>query len=125
MPRLCLVQPQTGRVLPETSGLQSLAQGGPFPEKISIYAGFLRISEAPDGADTDQIRISTYPVTYPVAVRSMKLVTASVGRELDAYRDRSNRLLDRARAPRLIRSFGRRDAARPYEKLAAVTRNQL
>ena len=42
-----------------------LAQGGPFPEKISIYAGFLLISEAPDSSDTDQIRTSTYPVTYP------------------------------------------------------------
>ena len=49
---------------PATSGLQSLAQGGPFTEKISIYAGFVRISEARDSADTDQIRNSTYTVTY-------------------------------------------------------------
>ena len=42
---------------PATSGLQSLAQGGPFTEKISIYAGFVLISKARDLADTDQIRI--------------------------------------------------------------------
>jgi len=42
---------------PATSGLQSLAQGGPFTEKISTYAVFVRISEAPDSANTDQIRI--------------------------------------------------------------------
>ena len=42
---------------PATSGLQSLAQGGPVPEKISIYTGFVRISEAPHSTDTDQIRI--------------------------------------------------------------------
>ena len=50
---------------PGTSCSQSLAQGGPFPDKISIYAGFVRISEARDSVDTDPIRNSTYPVTYP------------------------------------------------------------
>jgi hypothetical protein len=35
-----------------TSGLQSRAQGGPFTEKISIYAGFVPISEAPIRAVT-------------------------------------------------------------------------
>ena len=37
-------------------GSQSLAQGGPFTEKISSYAGFLRINEARDSADTNPIR---------------------------------------------------------------------
>ena len=50
---------------PATSGLQSLAQGGPFTDNIRIYAGFARISEARDSVDTDPIRNSTYPVTYP------------------------------------------------------------
>ena len=80
---------------PATSGLQSLAQGGPFTEKISIYTGFVRISEAPHSTDTDQIRISTYPVTYPPTVHSMKLPTPGVAREPNADRDCSNRLLDR------------------------------
>jgi len=83
---------------PATSGLQSLAQGGPFTEKISICAGFLRISEAPHSTDTDQIRISTYPVTYPPSVGSVKMTTAGEGRESDAYRDSSNRLLGGWRA---------------------------
>jgi hypothetical protein len=42
-----------------------LAQEGPLIEKSSIYKGFVRISEALDSANTDPIRISTYPVTYP------------------------------------------------------------
>ncbi len=88
-----LVRVEPAGIEPATSGLQSLAQGGPFTEKISMYAGFVRISEARDSANTDQIRISTYPVTYPPPVRSMKPVTASEARELDAYRDCSNRLL--------------------------------
>ena len=83
---------------PATSGLQSLAQGGPFTEKISIYTGFVRISEAPHSTDTDQIRISTYPVTYPPTVHSMKLPTPGVAREPNADRDCSNRLLGGWRA---------------------------
>ena len=49
---------------PATSGLQSLAQGGLFTEKVRIYAGFVQITEARDSADTDPIRTSTYTVAY-------------------------------------------------------------
>jgi hypothetical protein len=48
-----------------TSGLQSLAQGGPFTDNIRIYAGFARIRGPVMRANTDPIRNSTYPVPYP------------------------------------------------------------
>ena len=50
---------------PGTSCSQSLAQGGPFTDNIRIYAGFARIRGPVMRANTDPIRNSTYPVTYP------------------------------------------------------------
>ncbi len=42
---------------PATSGLQSLAQGGPFTDNIRIYTGFAGIRGPVMRANTDQIRI--------------------------------------------------------------------
>ena len=50
---------------PGTPCSQSLAQGGPFTDNIRIYAGFARIRGPVMRANTDPIRNSTYPVTYP------------------------------------------------------------